>query len=126
MHPDCILTTQVTYEQTFSILRHVPAIGGAGALIFLGWGLLRRSLDLTVGALYAFVAVGLIAIPVFLRAERHDAAIAAMIGLEAAAAVALASLFDWYTTRRYPTFSAAAALLLGLVATVLVLNATVM
>ena len=112
----------VDARQMFSILRHVPAIGGAGALLFLGWGLLRRRLDVTVGALGAFVVVGLIAIPVFLRAEHHDSAVAAIIGLEAAAAVALASLFDWFTTRRYPAFSAGATLVLGLLATVLVLN----
>jgi hypothetical protein len=123
---DRILTTQVSYEQTFSIFSHVPVIGGAGALLFLGWGLYRRSLDVTVGALCAFVVVGLVAIPVFLRSTHHDTAVAAMIGLEAAAAVALVSLFDWFTTRRYPAFSAMAALVLGLIASVLVVNAAVM
>lgn len=106
------------------ILSHVPAIGGGGALLFLAWGLLRRSLDVTLAALCGFVVVGVIAIPVFLSSERRDAAIAAIIGLEAAAAVALAALFVWYTTRRYPAFSAIAALVLGLMASVLVLRAT--
>ena len=109
-----------------SILGHVPAIGAAGALLFLAWGLIRRSIDVTLCALVAFVIVGLIAIPVFLNANHRDSAVAAMIGLEAAAGVALASLFCWYTTRRYPAFSAAAALVLGIAASVLVLYASSM
>ena len=113
-------------EQVFSILRHVPVIGGCGALLFLAWGVLRRSLDITLAALSAFVVVGVVAVPVFLHGDRQDAAVAAMVGLEAAAAVALAALFVWFTTRRYPAFPAAAALILGILAGVLVIRAAVM
>lgn len=120
-------------------LNHIPVIGGFGALLLLGWGLLRRSIDVTLAALTAFIIVGLVAVPVFLtgqraerqldpaletRIEKHeDAAIAAMVGLEAAAGVALASIFCWRTTRRFPAFSATATLLLGLAASVLVVRA---
>lgn len=113
-------------EQVFSIVRHVPVIGGCGALLFLSWGVLRRNLDITLAALSAFVVVGLVAVPVFLQSDRRDAAIAAMVGLEAAAAVALAALFVWFTTRRYPTFPATAALILGILAGVLVVRVAVM
>jgi hypothetical protein len=116
----------VDARQLFSILSHVPAIGGVGALVFLGWGLFRRSIDVTLAALAALVAVGVIAVPVFLSAGQRDSAVAAMVGLEAAAGVALASMFVWFTTRRYPAFSAAAALILGIVASVLVLRASSM
>jgi len=107
-----------------SILSHVPVIGGGGALLFLAWGLFRRSLDVTLAALCGFVVVGLIAIPIFLGGDRGETATAAMVGLEAAAAVALVSLFYWYTTRRYPAFSAGAALILGLLASLLMLRAS--
>lgn len=113
-------------EQVLSILGQVPAIGGGASLFLLAWGVCRRSLWVTLAALSGLVGVGLIAVPVFLSAERRDAAIAAMIGLEAVAVVALASLFCWYTTRRYPAFSAIAALVLGLLASVLVVRATAM
>jgi hypothetical protein len=114
----------VESQQVFSILSHVPVIGGGGALLFLAWGLFRRSLDVTLAALSAFVVVGVIAVPVFFYGDRRDTAIAAMVGLEAAAGVALVSLFCWYTTRRYPAYSAGAALVLGLLASVLVLRAS--
>ncbi|MGZ5442894.1 MAG: hypothetical protein ACXW31_00990 [Thermoanaerobaculia bacterium] len=112
--------------QFLSILSPVPAVGGGVALVCLAWGLYRRGLGVTLAALSGLVFVGLIAVPVFLSAERHDAAMAAMIGLEAVAVVALVSLFCWYTTRRYPAFSAIAALVLGLLASVLVVRATAM
>jgi len=113
-------------DQVFSIVRHVPVIGGCGALLFLTWGVLRRNVDITLAALSTFVVVGVVAVPVFLLGDRHDAAIAAMVGLEAAAAVALAALFVWFTTRRYPAFPATAALILGILAGVLVVRAAVM
>ncbi len=112
-------------EQIPSILGQVPAIGGGAALFLLAWGVCRRSLGVTLAALSGLVGVGLIAVPVFVS-ERRDVAIAAMIALEAVAVVALASLFCWYTTRRYPAFSAIAALVLGLLASVLVVRATAM
>jgi hypothetical protein len=106
-----------------SILNHVPIIGGAGALLFLAWGLVRRSLDVTLAALTGLVVVGVVAVPVFLGGDRRDAAIAAILGLESATVVSLVSLFCWYTTRRYPAYSASAALVLGVLACVLVLRA---
>ena len=113
----------VTSQQFFSLISQVPVIGGGGALLFLAWGLFRRSLDVTLAALTAFVIVGVVAVPVFLNGDRRDSAIAAIVGLEAAAVVALVSLFCWYTTRRYPSYSAGAALVLGVLASVLVLRA---
>jgi uncharacterized membrane protein len=123
-------------------LNHVPLVGGIGALLFLAWGLLRRSTDVTLAALVAIVVVALIAIPAFItgrstevRAERFDvdarefiekheeAALAGMIGIEATAAIALAALFVWRSTRRYPTFGAIAVLLVGILAAVLIVRA---
>lgn len=126
MLPPSSLPSIVNSVQLFSILGLVPAIGGGAALLCLAWGLCRRSLGVTLAALSGLVVVGLIAVPVFFSGERRDVGIAAMIGIEAVAVVALASLFCWYTTRRYPAFSATAALVLGLLASVLVVRATAM
>lgn len=114
----------VVSEQFYAILNQVPAIGGGGALLFLAWGLFRRSLDVTLAALSGFVIVGVVSVPVFLNGDRRETAIAAMVGLEAAAVVALVALFCWFTTRRYPSYSAGAALVLGVLASVLVLRAS--
>ena len=113
----------MTSQQWFSVLGQVPAVGGAVALFVLALGLLRRRLYVTIVALWGFIGVGLVAVPVFLRGDRRETAVAAVVGLEAAAVVALVSLFCWYTTRRYPLFPASAALILGLLAGVLVLRA---
>jgi len=119
-------------------LNHVPLVGGIGALLLLGWGLLRRSVDVTLAALVAIIVVALLAVPAFLTGqsienvsgaphaivERHqDAALAGMIGIQATAAIALASLFVWRSTRRYPAFGAAAVLVVGLAASVLIIRA---
>lgn len=123
-------------------LNHVPVVGGIGALLLLAWGLLRRSTDVTLAALVALVAVGVITVPVFLtgtaardriehlpgmtaeRLDHHEEeAIAAIVGLEAAAAIAFAALFAWCTTRRYPMFPAVAALVVGIAASLLILRA---
>lgn len=123
-------------------LNHVPVIGGIGALLFLAWGLVRQNNDVTSAAMVALVAVALIAIPVFLTGEEAEerieslpgvsmeiakhhqqAALAAMVGLEAAGAIALTGLLAWWKTRRYPMFPAAAALLVGIAAAVLLVRA---
>jgi hypothetical protein len=123
-------------------LNHVPVVGGVGALVLLAWGLVRRSIDVTVIGLVALVVVALITVPVFLTgddaeelverlpgvsmeiAERHeDAALSAIIGIEATAAIALAALFVWRTTRRYPMFPTVAALVVGIAACVLIVRA---
>lgn len=123
-------------------LNHLPVIGGIGALLLLSWGLWRRSAAWTNAALGSLVIVGLIAIPVFLtgshaaeRVERvagvpadvaglhRDAVVAALVGLEATAAIAFAALFAWRTTRRYPMFPAVAALVVGIAAAVLLVRA---
>lgn len=94
-----------------------------GALVLLGWGLLRHSLDVTLASLTGIVGAGVIAIPLYLNGPRGDAAVAAIIALESAAGVALAGLFVWRTTRRYPLFPAAATLVIGLAASILVVRA---
>lgn len=121
-------------------LNHIPVIGGIGALLLLAWGLYRRSNDVTLAALVAFVFVGLGGVLAFatgnvgeslaqdaatkaLIHEHNDAAIAALVGLEATAGVAVCALFIWKTTRRYPLFAAVATLLLGIAASVLVVRA---
>jgi uncharacterized membrane protein len=105
------------------ILQHVPCITVVGALVLLAWGLLRHSLDVTLAALTAVVLAGLIAVPLFLKGPRGDADVSAIIGLEAASAVALAALFVWRSTRRFPLFPAAATLALGVAASILVIRA---
>jgi uncharacterized membrane protein len=105
-------------------LEHAPCIAVIGALLMLSWGLVRHSLRLTVGSLLTLVAGALLFIPVFLEGPRNDASLAAMVGLESAAGVALAGLFVWRTTRRYPLFPAGATLILGVAASVLVVRAT--
>lgn len=128
--------------QIHLFLNHVPLVGGIGALLFLSWGILRRSTDVTVAALVAIVLVALFAIPAFVTGqsaevrvarlevtaqefvEKHEeAALAGMIGLEATAMIALAALFVWRSTRRYPTFGAIAVLLVGIFAAVLIVRA---
>lgn len=123
-------------------LNHVPAVGGIGALLFLAWGLFRQNNDVTSAAMVALVAVAVIAIPVFLTgeeaearvkdlpevsmeiAEHHEqAAVAALVGIEAAGAIALTGLLAWWKTRRYPMYPAAAALLIGIAAAVLLVRA---
>ena len=106
-----------------SILQHVPCIAMIGALLFLSWGLIRHSLDITVASLTAMVITGVVAIPLYFNGPRGDAAVAAIFALEAAAGVAVAALFVWRTTRRYPMFSAAAALVIGVAASILVVRA---
>jgi hypothetical protein len=105
------------------LLQHVPCIAVIGALLFLGWGLLRRSLDITLASLTAVVLTGVIAIPIFASGPRTGASTAAVVALEATAGVALAALFVWRTTRRYPLFPAAAVLLIGVAASILVVRA---
>jgi len=94
-----------------------------GALLFLSWGLLRHSLDVTLASLTGIVATGLVAIPLYLSGPRSDAAVAAIVALEAVAGVAVAALFVWKTTRRYPLFPAAATLVIGVAASILVVRA---
>jgi uncharacterized membrane protein len=106
----------------------------------LAWGLYRRSNEVTLAALVAFVIVGLGGILAFVTGDvgessvqdaatkvlihaHRDAAIAALVGLEAAAGVAVCALFIWKTTHRYPLFAAVATLLLGIAASVLVVRA---
>ncbi len=105
------------------LLQHVPCIALIGALLFLAWGLLRRSLDITLASLTAVVLAGVIALPIFASGPRTNDGTAAIVALEATAGVALAGLFVWRTTRRYPMFPAAAVLLIGTAASILVLRA---
>jgi uncharacterized membrane protein len=120
------------------LLNHVPVIGGVAALLLLAWGLLRCSIQVTLAALIGLVIVGLVAIPVFLTGsigeerfetlpqlsrelvQRHqDAAVAATVGLISAAAIAVAALIGWRSTRKLPRFAATAALIIGTAALVL-------
>jgi prepilin signal peptidase PulO-like enzyme (type II secretory pathway) len=122
------------------LLHHVPSVGVVMALAFLGWGLRRRSCDVTIAALFSLVVVALVAVPVYVSGigmaagdarlpvplelvERHRAsAMAAMIGIVATAATAVAALVMWRNTRRLPSFPATATLLVGLAAAVLILR----
>lgn len=121
-------------------LNHLPSIGALGALLLLGWGVARRSTPPTLVAFAAMVLVALVGIVVYGTGsagvsaalagdrvmdlvERHrSCANAAMVGMMATAATAMAGLFVWYTTRRYPRFAAIATLLIGIAAAALVLR----
>ncbi len=122
-------------------LHHVPSVGAVGSLLLLGWGLFRKSIDVTVVALVAFVLVALIAVPVYLSGNsaeevvarmpdvpmalvvsHRDSALAAMIGIVSAAFTAVAALYVWRSTRRFPGFAATATLIVGIAAVVLVLR----
>ena len=109
-------------------LNHVPLVGGIGALLLLAWGLLWRSIGVTRAALVAIVVVALLAIPAFVTGKTgdkaaDDAALAGVIAIQATAAVALASLFAWRSTQRYPAFGAAAVLVVGIAASILIVRA---
>lgn len=119
------------------ILNHVPAAGTIIALLLLAWGLLRRQHRVASLALLALVVTGLLAIPVYVtggaagneigngeRANRHrESAVAALIGLEAAAATAAAALVAARPGKRFPVFQAAATLVIGLAALALLIRA---
>jgi|SRR6185436_4227164 len=99
----------------------------AGALLFLGAGVWLRSRVATASALAALVIVALLAIPRFVSAvsQRDDAAVAAIVGLDSAAAIALATLLLWRISRRYPVFSATAVFFVGIGAVLLMLRVVV-
>jgi hypothetical protein len=90
--------------------------GIIGSLVVLGGGVWRRHTAATIAGLVAFVVLALLAVPPFVEAvARHDdARVSAIVGLDSAAAIALATLVVWRSTRRYPDFSAIALLLVGI------------
>jgi uncharacterized membrane protein len=51
------------------MLNHLPVVGLALALVFLGWGLARRNQTLTKTSLATLVAIALLAILAFLTGE---------------------------------------------------------
>lgn len=103
----------------------IPLFGLAAALLLLIVGMVRRHNQVTAGALILLVAVAIVAVPIFIKAvdDHQDAVVAAMIGLDATAAIALVTLVVWQITRRYPYFTAAAILIIGLFAFALVVHA---
>lgn len=127
--------------QIHFLVDHVPMVGAIAAVLLLSWGLVGRRIGITVAALGVIVLMAVITIPMFvtrmrigvevaqlpgvsteLLQKQNEAAVAGLIGVLAAAAVALTSLFVWKTTRRYPLFSATAALVIALAAVVLVVR----
>lgn len=98
-----------------------------GALLLLGAGVWRGSRVATASALTALVIVALLTIPLFVSAvaQHDDAAVAAIVGLDSAAAIALATLLLWRISRRYPAFSATAVLFVGSGAVLLMLRVVV-
>lgn len=96
-----------------------------GALLLLAVGLIRRSNELTAAGLAGMVLVALAGVPLFVRAVaiRQDNTIAALIGVDAAAAIAVATLILWRISRRYPLFNVCAALAVGTAASALLASA---
>lgn len=119
------------------VLNHTPAVCAVGALLLLAWGLLRQNHRIAAVALFALAVTGLLAIPVYVAGtraaeaigggpelERHrESAVAALIGLEAAAATAIAALIAGRSRRKFPVFQAAATLIIGLAALALLIRA---
>lgn len=124
------------------LLNHVPVIGTIGCVIFLIGAMIARSRDLALASLAGLVAVALIALPVFFTGEpaeerlegvpgiskasieRHeDLAMQALVALEVAGALALATLLVFLLRRRLPGISVTATLLVALVATLLIARA---
>lgn len=95
---------------------NLTLIGVVGSLLLLGGGAWRKNNAVTAAALFAFVSIALLSIPacVAARARHDDVTVSAIVGLAAAAAIALATLFTWRSTRRYPSFSVGALLAVGL------------
>ena len=63
------------------LLNHVPVVGTAFALVFLGYGLAKNSNDLKFAAYVALVAVGLLAIPVYLTGEPAEDSVKSLPGV---------------------------------------------
>jgi len=93
------------------MLNHLPVLGTIFGLLLLGWAALRRSETLQRAALGTFVLAALAAIPVFLTGKpsedlverlagtaeqaievHEEAAVVALIAIEALGALALAAL----------------------------------
>lgn len=121
------------------VLNHLPVVGGVAALVLLASGLVLRNRAVSLAALALLVAVAIVAIPVFTSgrasdgtnlaagvpeiSERHEsAAITSMIALDAAAAIAAAALFVWKTSHRFSMFAAVAVLVVGSLASVLLVH----
>ncbi len=116
------------------ILNHVPVLGTVFGLTLLGWAILRRNDAVQRVALATFVAVALLALPVYLTGEpaeavvehaagvsesvieaHEEAAVVALIGVELLGLIAAGGL---YLSRRGRAPSVAAprtALLLSIV-----------
>ena len=62
-------------------LNHVPVIGVPIALVLLGWGLWRRSPDLTRAGLALLVATALVAVPVYLTGEPAEEVVEGIAGI---------------------------------------------
>lgn len=125
------------------LLNHLPVVGGVAALVLLAIGLAAKNRALSLAALAVLVVVAVVAIPVFMSgkasegaslvegvpelSERHaSAAIAAMIALDAAAAIAAAALFVWKTSHRFSMFAAIAVLVVGIFASVLLVRTAIL
>ena len=93
------------------ILNHVPVVGTLFGLALLGWGLLRKSEELTKTSLGILIIIALLAIPVYLTGEpaeeivehlpgvneasieqHEEAALVAFVGILIVGAAALVSL----------------------------------
>ena len=114
------------------MLNHLPVLGTLFGMGLLAWALVRRSEPLLQAALGTFVLAALAAIPAFLTGEpsedlvehlagtarqaieaHEEAAVVALIAIEALGAMALASLM-LFRKRGIPRALAAAALVFAL------------
>ena len=114
------------------MLNHLPVLGTVFGFALLAWAVLRRSETLQRAALGTFVLTALAAIPVFLTGEpseelvehlagtaepaikaHEDAAVVALIAIEALGALALAALV-LFRKRGIPRPLAGAALIFAL------------
>ena len=62
------------------MLNHIPVLGTVFGLALLAWGLWRRNDPLQRAALFTFVAVAIVAIPVYLTGEPAEAVVENLVG----------------------------------------------
>ena len=63
------------------VLNHIPVIGFLAALLFLGWGLLRRHDQVVRAALGAVVVIAIFTIPTYLTGEPAEEAVEGLAGI---------------------------------------------
>ncbi|MFA5073987.1 MAG: hypothetical protein WC539_08860 [Nitrospirota bacterium] len=129
----------INWAHIHLIINHVPAIGTMGAFLLLCYALVKKSEDVKVVSLWAFLLVALITIPVYLTGNaaadvvknlpgvteayigRHEeVAFFALFLAEIAGIVALAGLILFRRLRTIPNWIIVLVLILSLMSAVVI------